>query len=98
MFADVVFGLEHLDKLYVEYECCERRNGLTCAALTVSELVGDEEAILGTLAHELNAFCPTCDNAVEGECGALTALVAAVEYGAVDETTLVVALDRKSVV
>ena len=85
-------ALHHLDKLYIEHESCKRRDGCSGTALAVSQLVGDEEAILGTLRHELYALCPTSDNAVEGECSRLATLVAAVEYCTVDESALVVAL------
>ena len=33
------FGLEHLDKLYIEHESCKRWDSLTCATLAVSQLV-----------------------------------------------------------
>ena len=65
----LAFFLLHLDKLHVEDESCEGRDGLSCAALAVAESVRNEEAILGTLLHELQTFGPSCDHAVQGELG-----------------------------
>ena len=84
-------SLEHLDKLHVEDEGCERWNHGTCTALAISEHVRDVEAILGALCHELNTLCPTCNDLLQTKVGRLVALVAAVEHGAVEQTTLVVA-------
>ena len=54
---------------------------------------GDEEAVLGALFHQLYTLGPTGDDTVEGEVGGLATAIAAVEDGAVDERSLVVAAD-----
>lgn len=63
------------DEFDVEDECCVGRDGLSCAAFAVSEVVGDEEAVLRTGGHELYAFSPAGDDAVEGEHGRFAAAV-----------------------
>ena len=83
--------LYHLDELYIEDECRIRRNAAAGTALSVCQTVGNEEAVFCPFAHELYALCPSGDDAVEGECGALSALVGGVEDGAVDESAFVVA-------
>ena len=88
----LAFFLLHLDKLHVEDESCEGRDGLSCAALAVAESVRNEEAILGTLLHELQTFGPSCDHAVQGELGGFAALYRAVEHCSVDEHALIVTL------
>ena len=82
----------HLYELYVEDECCERGYGLSCAMLTVAEAVRYEEAVLGSLLHELQTLRPTGYNTVERERGGLAALYGAVEERTVYEHALVVAL------
>ena len=54
-------------------------------------MIGNEEAILGALLHELQTLGPTRDDAVQRERGGLAALNAAVEERAIDEHSLVVA-------
>lgn len=73
------FRLLYLMKLYIEDECCVWRNALSGPALAVSEVVRDEETVLGTLFHELQTLCPSFNNLVEGECSVLSPAVAGVE-------------------
>ena len=54
-------------------------------------MVGEIEAVFGTLFHQLHTFSPASDNLVEAEVGGLVALVRAVEYSAVDECSMIVA-------
>ena len=63
------------DEFDVEDECCVGRNGLSCAAFAVSEVVGNEEAVLRASGHELYAFGPAGDDTVEGEYGRFAAAV-----------------------
>jgi len=56
-------------------------------------LRGDEEAPFAAGGHELEAFCPSFDDGIQGEGGRLAAADAAVEDGAVDERSVVVAGD-----
>ena len=63
---------------------------------TVSEFEGNEEAELRPDAHELQAFSPTADHTLKGEAGGFATTVAAVEHGAVSETTFIVAAHRVS--
>ena len=55
------------DEFNVEDECCVGRYGLSCAAFAVCEVVGNEEAVLRASGHELYAFGPAGDDAVEWE-------------------------------
>ena len=63
------------DEFDVEDECCVGRDGLSCAAFAVCEVVGDEEAVLRASGHELYAFGPAGDDTVEWEHGRFAAAV-----------------------
>ncbi len=53
---------KHLDKLYVKNERGKRRNHGSGTSFAVSQHVGDIEAILGSLAHQLQALCPASNH------------------------------------
>lgn len=55
------------DEFDVEDECCVGRNGLSCATFAVCEVVRNEETVLRASGHELYAFGPAGDDAVEWE-------------------------------
>ena len=82
---------EHLDQFDVKYQCGIGRYAAAGSAFAVGQVVGNEETVFCPFSHELYALCPSGDDAVEGECGALSALVGGVEDGAVDESAFVVA-------
>ena len=85
---------DHLDQFDIEDQCCEGRDLRTCATLAVSQTIGDEEAVLSTLLHQLQTLCPSSDHLLQGEGGRLTTLIGTVEDGTVDEGSLVVAHHR----
>ena len=66
--------LLYLDKLYIEDEGCEGRNSGTSALLAITQVVGNEEAILSALLHELQALGPATDHTVQGELSGLATL------------------------
>jgi hypothetical protein len=80
-----VTGLLYFEELDFEDEGFVRADVAACAAGAVGELGRDEETELGTFGHELDAFGPAGDDAVEGELDGLLALVGAVELRATDE-------------
>ena len=71
--------LLHLDQLYDEDQRLIRADVATCTTGTVGKLGRDEEAELGALFHELHAFCPASDDAVQGELDGLFPLIRAVK-------------------
>ena len=81
---------DHLDQFDIEDQCCEGRDLRTCATLAVSQTIGDEEAVLSTLLHQLQTLRPSSDHLLQGEGGRLTTLIGTVEDGTVDEGSLVV--------
>lgn len=86
-------GLLHLEELHVENQRLVRADVATGTAGAVGEFGGDVEAELGAFLHELHAFGPAGDDAIEGELDGFLAAVAAVENGAVDQRAFVVDLD-----
>ena len=60
------------------------------AVFAVAKVVRDVERCLGALGEELKTFGPALDDLVERKFGRRSALVAAVELGAVDESSGVV--------
>src|SRR5579871_1088055 len=64
------------------------------AALAVSQVGGDKNLILGSDGHQLQRFGPSFNHAADGERGRLTALVAGIEFGAVDQRAAIVYRNR----
>ncbi len=82
------------DQLDLEDQRRIRRDGAAGrAALAVGQLRGNRELIFRAFLHELNAFGPAGDDAVQREGGGLAALVGAVEFRAVEQRALVVDFD-----
>ena len=82
LFLDVL-------ELDLEDERCEGRNA-TRSAFAIGQGVGDDEFVFRTHGHEFETFLPSLITWLRGKLGGFTALVAAVEDGAVDELTFVV--------
>ena len=86
--------LHHFDELNIEDESCKGRNRTACTTLAVCQTIGDEEAILGALLHQLQTFRPTSNYLLQSEYGRLATLDTAIEYGTINEETFVVAFHR----
>lgn len=67
--------LFHLYQLNVKDERGKRWYRLARTLLAISEVVGDEEAILCALLHQLQTLCPALDNLIKAERCRLTALI-----------------------
>ena len=91
MHYELRTALKHFDQFHVENECAEGWNACACSLFAVGQQVGDGEAELCALLHQLNAFRPSGDDLVQAEVGRFTAFVAAVEDGSVQQTSFVVA-------
>ena len=70
---------KNLYQFYVKHQCAVWRNLCSGTTLTVCQQVGDVEAVLGTLLHQLNTFCPSGDYLIQTEVGRLATLVAAIK-------------------
>src|SRR5580700_2110996 len=75
-------------------EGCVGTDAATRAApRAIGKFRGNKKLPLGSNGHELQRFGPTLDHTADGKCGRLAALVGAIEFGVVEECTLVVADD-----
>ena len=81
----------HLNQLNIEYKGGERRNLRSGTPLSIGKAVRDEEAVLGSLLHQLYTFCPAGDDLIQAECSRFLALVRTVEDRPVNQRTLIVA-------
>ena len=81
-------SLHDLKQLYIEYEGCKWRYRCTGTAFAVSQTIGDEEAILGSLLHQLQTFRPSGNYLLESENGGFATLYTAVENRTVNEEAL----------
>ena len=79
----------HLDELNLEHQWRVRLD-LTLLTLAVSQLLRDVNFQYRACRHVYESLCPTLDNLIGTEVYSLTTPLAAVEYSAVDEATLVV--------
>ena len=75
------------EQLNLEYQGRVGRNR-SLAARTVAEVGRDVEFVFRADAHQLQAFRPTGDHAIDGKCGGFAALVRGVENRAVGQLSL----------
>ena len=68
-YVIVIGGLLFYDveEFDFEDECLAWTDEFACTTFAVSELVRDVEDEFRAYRHELEAFCPTCDYAIERE-------------------------------
>ena len=92
MRITLISFLYDLNQFNVEDQGCKRGNRGTCTTLAVSQTVGDEETILGTLLHQLQTLSPTSNDLLQSKHGRLATLDTAIEYGTINQETLVMAL------
>lgn len=83
-------GSADFEELNFEDERLVGSDGSACSTGAVGEVGRDEEFVFRAFLHQLHAFGPAGDDAVERELDGFVALVGAVELGAIEERAAIV--------
>ena len=90
-------GVDDVQQFNFENQHSAWFDNTAAALVTVGQVGGDPEFILGTNAHQLDTFGPTFDDLVQGELSGAATFNRAVKYFAVHQCTMVVYANNGSV-